>query len=52
MTTSALLVLDILLVLSLLSLAAAALATSDARRSVILFMAFGLVLAVAWGRLL
>ena len=51
MTTSAMLVLDILLVLSLLSLAVAALATSDARRSVILFMAFGLVLALAWGRL-
>ena len=52
MTTSAMLVVDILLVLSLLSLAAAALATRDARHSVILFMAFGLVLAVAWGRLL
>ena len=52
MTTSVLLVLDILLVLSLLILAVAALATRDTRRSVILFMAFGLVLAVAWGRLL
>lgn len=51
MTTSAMLILDILMVLSLLSLAAAALATSDARRSVILFMAFGLVLALAWARL-
>ncbi len=49
---TAMLVLDILLVLSLLSLATAALATNDARRSVILFMAFGLVLALAWGRLL
>ena len=51
MTTSTMLVLDILLVLSLLILTVAALATSDARRSVILFMAFGLVLALAWGRL-
>jgi multisubunit Na+/H+ antiporter MnhB subunit len=50
-TTSAILVLDILLVLSLLSLAAAALAANNTRRSVILFMAFGLVLALAWGRL-
>jgi multisubunit Na+/H+ antiporter MnhB subunit len=46
------LVLDVLLVFSLLSLAVTALATHDARRSVILFMAFGLVLAVAWGRLM
>ncbi|MGB5728378.1 MAG: DUF4040 domain-containing protein, partial [Thiogranum sp.] len=52
MNTTALLVLDVLLVFSLLSLAAAALATRDASRSVILFMAFGLVLAVAWARLL
>jgi len=52
LNTTALLVLDVLLVFSLLSLAAAALATRDARRSVILFMAFGLVLAVAWARLL
>lgn len=52
MNTTALLVLDALLVFSLLSLAVAALATHDARRSVILFMAFGLVLAVAWGRLM
>ena len=52
MNTTALLVLDVLLVSSLLGLAAAALATCDARRSVIYFIAFGLVLAVAWGRLL
>lgn len=52
MNIAALLVLDVLLVSSLLGLAAAALATSDARRSVIYFMAFGLVLAVAWARLL
>ena len=40
------------MLLSLIGLAWAALASADARRSVILFMAFGLVLAVAWGRLL
>jgi len=43
---------DILLVISLLSLAWASLTTADARRSVILFMAFGLVLALVWARLL
>jgi multisubunit Na+/H+ antiporter MnhB subunit len=47
-----LLILDGLLLISLVSLAWAALASADARRSVILFMAFGLVLAVAWARLL
>ena len=52
MNTTAMLVLDLLLVFSLLSLAVAALTTRDTRRSVILFMAFGLVLAIAWGRLL
>ena len=52
MNTTAVLVFDILLVLSLLSLAVAALTTRDAHRSIILFMAFGLVLALAWGRLM
>jgi len=52
LNTTAVLVFDILLVLSLLSLAVATLATRDAHRSVILFMAFGLVLALAWGRLM
>ncbi|HEY9053036.1 MAG TPA: hydrogenase subunit MbhD domain-containing protein [Gammaproteobacteria bacterium] len=47
-----LLVLDVLLLSSLLSLAWAALASRDERRSVILFMAFGLILALVWGRLL
>lgn len=47
-----LLVLDVLLLSSLLSLAWAALSSRDERRSVILFMAFGLILALAWGRLL
>ena len=52
MNTITLLVFDGLLLISIVSLAWAALATRDARRSVILFMAFGLVLALAWGRLL
>jgi multisubunit Na+/H+ antiporter MnhB subunit len=47
-----LLVFDGLLLLSIMGLAWASLATTDARRGIILFMAFGLVLAVAWGRLL
>jgi len=51
-SATSLLVLDGLLVISLVSLAWTALAGSDARRSVILFMAFGLVLAAAWVRLL
>jgi multisubunit Na+/H+ antiporter MnhB subunit len=46
------LLLDILLVISLLSLAWATLTTRDSRRSVILFIAFGLVLTLAWARLL
>jgi multisubunit Na+/H+ antiporter MnhB subunit len=50
--TTTVLALDILLVFSLLGLAVATLATRDAKHSVILFMAFGLVLAVVWGRLL
>ena len=52
MSATSLLVFDALLLLALVSLAWAALASSDERLSVILFMAFGLVLAVAWGRLL
>ncbi len=51
MNTTAVLLLDLLLVFSLLSLSVAALSARDARHSVILFMAFGLVLAVAWARL-
>jgi multisubunit Na+/H+ antiporter MnhB subunit len=47
-----LLVFDGLLLFSIVSLAWASLTTTDVRRAVILFMAFGLVLAVAWGRLL
>ncbi len=52
MNTTNLLVFDGLLLFSIVGLAWASLATTDERRSVILFMAFGLVLAVAWGRLL
>ena len=43
---------DVLLLLSIVALAWASLASPDDRRSVILFMAFGLLLALAWGRLL
>ncbi len=52
MNTTNMLLLDILLVISLLGLAWATLTTSDARRSVILFIAFGLVLTLAWARLM
>ena len=52
MNITSLFLVDILLVISLLSLAWASLTTADARRSVILFMAFGLVLALVWARLL
>jgi multisubunit Na+/H+ antiporter MnhB subunit len=52
MIAASLLLFDGLLLVSIAGLAWAALAGDDERRSVILFMAFGLVLAVAWGRLL
>ena len=52
MNTMSLLVFDGLLLLLIVGLAWASLATTDVRRGVILFMAFGLVLAVAWARLL
>jgi len=52
LNTMSLQVFDGLLLFSIVGLAWASLATTDVRRSVILFMAFGLVLAVAWGRLL
>ena len=51
MSVSGLFILDVLLLCSLLSLAWATLACRDETRSVILFMAFGLILALAWGRL-
>ncbi|MGB5261293.1 MAG: hydrogenase subunit MbhD domain-containing protein [Gammaproteobacteria bacterium] len=52
MNTAGLLVFDGLLLISIVSLAWASLTSTDERNSVILFIAFGLVLAVAWGRLL
>jgi multisubunit Na+/H+ antiporter MnhB subunit len=52
MSTIALQLFDGLLVITLIALAWAALSGDDERRSVILFMGFGLVLALAWGRLL
>ncbi len=52
MNTTNMLLPDILLVISLLGLAWATLTTSDARRSVIFFIAFGLVLTLAWARLM
>jgi multisubunit Na+/H+ antiporter MnhB subunit len=51
LSTDTLLLFDALLLLALAGLAWAALAGADARRSVILFIAFGLLLAVAWARL-
>jgi multisubunit Na+/H+ antiporter MnhB subunit len=52
LNAAALLVFDGLLLVSIVSLAWASLASSDERNSVILFIAFGLVLAVAWGRMM
>ncbi len=52
MNSTSLLVFDGLLLMSIVGLAWASLANRDERISVILFMAFGLVLAVAWGRLM
>ncbi|KAA6187053.1 DUF4040 domain-containing protein [Thiohalocapsa marina] len=51
MTTTLLAAFDILLSLTLLALAAAALTSAEPRRAVILFIAFGLVLALVWARL-
>ncbi len=51
MESPALLVLDVLLVAALMALAWATLESRDARRGVVLFIAFGLVLAVVWARL-
>jgi multisubunit Na+/H+ antiporter MnhB subunit len=52
MSPLSLVLFDILLLVSILVLAWTALTSPDDRRSVILFMAFGLVVALAWGRLL
>lgn len=42
---------DLLLSLTLLGLAAAALTSNEPRRAVILYIAFGLMLALVWARL-
>jgi len=42
---------DLLLALAMLGLAAAAILSRDLFRSVILFMVFGLMMALAWARL-
>lgn len=42
---------DLLLSLALLALAVAALTSAEPRRGVILFIAFGLLLALVWARL-
>lgn len=52
MNTMTMLLLDIMLCISLLSLVWATLTNADQRRSVIFFIAFGLVLALVWARLL
>lgn len=52
MNSMTMLLLDIMLCISVLGLAWATLTTAEARRSVILFIAFGLVLALVWARLL
>lgn len=44
-------VFDVLLVLALLGLGGASILSSDMLRSVILFMVFGLMMALAWARL-
>ncbi|MCU0833201.1 MAG: DUF4040 domain-containing protein [Chromatiaceae bacterium] len=49
--TNLLLAFDLLLSLTLVGLAAAALTSREPRRAVILFIAFGLLLALVWARL-
>jgi uncharacterized MnhB-related membrane protein len=49
--TGILLAFDLLLSASLVGLAAAALTSREPRRAVILFIAFGLLLALVWARL-
>lgn len=51
MSAGLLLVFDLVLVVTLIGLAIAALVSSDARRAVMLFIAFGLWLALVWARL-
>jgi len=49
--TEVLLAFDLLLSATLVALAAAALTSREPRRAVILFIAFGLLLALVWARL-
>ena len=49
--TGVLLAFDILLSMTLVALATAALTSREPRRAVILFIAFGLLLALVWARL-
>ena len=49
--TGVLLAFDLLLSATLIALAAAALTSREPRRAVILFIAFGLLLALVWARL-
>ena len=51
MNSTSLLAFDALLLISIVCLAWASLSSPDERRGVILFMTFGLLLAVAWSRL-
>ena len=51
MTAVLLLVFDVLLSVTLIALAVAALTSREPRRAVILFIAFGLLLALVWARL-
>lgn len=49
--TEILLTFDLLLSVTLIGLAAAALTSREPRRAVVLFIAFGLLLALVWARL-
>ncbi|MBK1647322.1 Na(+)/H(+) antiporter subunit B [Rhabdochromatium marinum] len=49
--TLALLIFDVLMLLTLLGLAVATLSSRDPRRAAILFIAFGLWLSLVWARL-
>lgn len=51
MTEELLLAFDLLLTVTLITLAVAALTSREPRRAVILFIAFGLLLALVWARL-
>ncbi|NEV64377.1 Na(+)/H(+) antiporter subunit B [Thiorhodococcus minor] len=51
MSAGLLLIFDLVLVVTLIGLAIAALVSPDVRRAVMLFIAFGLWLALVWARL-